>query len=285
MTMSKLMLPIERKGEQGMKYIVVKLGGSVMEQLPATFYKNIVDLHHSKEWTPIIVHGGGPLITSLLKTLNIETKFVNGLRVTDEQVLDIVEMVLSGSVNKQIVRHLIQAEGHAYGVSGVDGSLLTAGPIQGSEEIGLVGEVVSVKTDLIEGIAKQGYIPVISPVGIDQKGTRYNINGDIAASAVANALGANLCLISDIPGIYIEKDEQKITLKTISKEEVEEMVVHGQIQGGMIPKVRAALDGLVHNVPEVSIINGLEENSLLAYCNGETIGTKIVLKKEITYVE
>jgi acetylglutamate kinase len=279
------MLPIERKGEHGMKYIVVKLGGSVMEQLPATFYKNIVDLHQSKEWIPIIVHGGGPLITSLLKTLNIETKFVNGLRVTDEQVLDIVEMVLSGSVNKQIVRQLIGAGGQSFGVSGVDGSLLTARPIHASEEIGFVGEVVSVKAELIKEIALQGYIPVISPIGIDSKGTRYNINGDIAASAVASALGANLCLISDIPGIYIEKDEQKRTLKTISKEEVEEMIGSGQIHGGMIPKVRAALDGLVHHVPEVAIINGIEDNSLLAYCNGEMIGTKIVLKKEITYVE
>jgi acetylglutamate kinase len=283
--MSKLMLLTVRKGEQGMKYIVVKLGGSVMEQLPATFYKNIVELQRSKQWIPIIVHGGGPLITSLLKTLNIETKFVKGLRVTDEQVLDIVEMVLSGSVNKQIVRQLIEAEGHAYGVSGVDGSLITARPIQGSEEIGLVGEVVSIKTELIDAIANQGYIPVISPVGIDNKGQRYNINGDIAASAVANALGANLCLISDIPGIFIEKDGQKITLNTISKEEVEEMIISGQIHGGMIPKVRAALDGLVHHVPEVSIINGLQDNSLIAYCNGEPIGTKIVLEKEITYVE
>lgn len=268
-----------------MKYFVVKLGGSVMEQLPPSFYKNVVDLHQSKQWVPIIVHGGGPLITKLLKTLNIETKFVNGLRVTDEQVLDIVEMVLSGSVNKHIVRQLIGAEGQGFGVSGVDGSLLTAKPIFSTDEIGFVGEVVSVKTELIEEIAKQGYIPVISPIGIDVSGQRYNINGDIAASAVASALGANLCLISDIPGIYIEKDEQKITLNTISKNEVEEMIISGQIHGGMIPKVRAALDGLVHHVPEVSIINGLADNSLLAYCNGEAIGTKIVLKKETSYVK
>lgn len=278
------MLPIGHKEERRMKYIVVKLGGSVMEQLPASFYKNIVELHQSKQWIPIIVHGGGPLITSLLKTLNIETKFVNGLRVTDEQVLDIVEMVLSGAVNKQIVRKLTGDVGKAYGISGVDGSLLTAGPIQGSEELGFVGEVVSVNTELIEKIAQQGYIPVISPIGIDGNGQRYNINGDITASAVASALGANLCLISDIPGIYIEKGEEKITLNTISKKEVETMIDSGQIHGGMIPKVRAALDGLVHDVPEVSIINGLEENSLLSYCNGEAIGTKIVLKKEISYV-
>src|SRR5574342_331446 len=159
-----------------MKYIVIKLGGSVMEQLPASFYKNIVKLFQSKQWAPIIVHGGGPLINSLLKTLKIETTFVNGLRVTDEQTLDIVEMVLSGSANKQIVRQLIGAEGKACGLSGVDGSLLSAKPIQGSEELGYVGEVVGVNTNLLLEVVQQGYIPVISPIGIDDFGQRYNIN-------------------------------------------------------------------------------------------------------------
>jgi acetylglutamate kinase len=268
-----------------MKYIVVKIGGSVLEQLPASFYKNFVELHQLKQWSPIIVHGGGPLINSLLKTLNIETKFVNGLRVTNEQVLDLVEMVLSGSVNKQIVRQLIEAEGTALGISGVDGSLLKAQPILGSEAFGYVGEVVAVNTNIISSIIHQGYIPVISPIGIDGKGQRYNINGDIAASAVASALGANLCLISDIPGIYIEKDNQKHTLNNITSSEVAAMINSGQIHGGMIPKVKAALDGLVHQVPEVSIINGLAENSLLQYCNGETVGTKIVLDREVSHVE
>jgi acetylglutamate kinase len=267
-----------------MKYIVIKLGGSVMEQLPPTFYKNIVELYEDKQWTPVIVHGGGPLINSLLKALNIEPKFVNGLRVTDEQVLDLVEMVLSGSANKQIVRQLIKAEGKAYGVSGVDGSLLTAQAIDTSGELGFVGEVVKVNRQLIHEMIQQGFIPVISPIGIDDKGQRWNINGDIAASAVASALGANLCLISDIPGIYIEENNQKITLSKVSKNEVEKMIENGQIFGGMIPKVKAALDGLVHQVPEVSIINGLAENSLLQYCNGEEIGTKIVLNKETSHV-
>ncbi|WP_442597881.1 acetylglutamate kinase [Neobacillus sp. D3-1R] len=268
-----------------MKYIVVKLGGSTLEQLPPTFYKNIVELHQSKEWSPIIVHGGGPLISSLLKSLQIETQFINGLRVTDQNVLDIVEMVLSGSVNKQIVRHLISAKGNAFGISGVDGGLLNSQPVEGAKELGFVGEVVDVNTDMIKEIIQKGYIPVISPIGIDENGQRYNINGDIAASAIASALGANLCLISDIPGIYIEKDNIKHTLKNITKAEVEAMIEDGQIFGGMIPKVKAAIDGLVHDVPEVSIINGLEVDSLIAYCNGEEIGTKIVLNKESSYVK
>jgi acetylglutamate kinase len=265
------------------KYLVIKLGGSVMEQLPTTFYKDIVKLHESRSWVPIIVHGGGPLINSLLKALNIETKFINGLRVTDEQVLDLVEMTLSGSANKKIVREVLKVKGKAIGISGVDGSLLTAQKM-GPEEIGFVGEVVSVNTDLIHSIIAQGFIPVISPIGIDDNGQRFNINGDIAASAVANALGANLCLISDIQGIYIEENHHKVTLKTVSKAEVEALIENGQISGGMIPKVKAALDGLVHQVPEVSIINGLEAGSLLQYCEGKEIGTKIVLNKEIFHV-
>jgi acetylglutamate kinase len=267
-----------------MKYIVVKLGGSTLEQLPFTFYKNIVDLHQSKEWIPIIVHGGGPLISSLLQSLNIETKFVNGLRVTDHRVLDIVEMVLSGSVNKQIVRNLIAAKGNVFGLSGVDGGLLHSQPVEGAEELGFVGEVVNVNTHVIKEIIQQGYIPVISPIGIDDVGQRYNINGDIAASAIASALEASLCLVSDIPGIYIEKDNQKNILNSLSKSEVEALIEGGQIYGGMIPKVKAAIDGLVHNVPEVSIINGLEIDSLLEYCKGAKIGTKIVLNKESSYV-
>lgn len=268
-----------------MKYIVVKLGGSTLEQLPSSFYKNIVELHHSKEWIPVIVHGGGPLISSLLKSLHIETTFVNGLRVTDHQVLDIVEMVLSGSVNKQIVRNLIGAKGNAFGLSGVDGGLLNSQLIQGQKELGFVGEVVDVNTAVIKEIVHKGYIPVISPIGIDENGQRYNINGDIAASAIAGALEANLCLISDIPGVFIEIDDKKQILNSLSKSEVEAMIAGGQIYGGMIPKVKAAIDGLVHNVPEVSIINGIEKDSLLKYCKGEKIGTKIVLNKENSYVK
>jgi acetylglutamate kinase len=278
------MLPTERKEESNMNYIVVKLGGSVMEQLPEAFYQNLVELHESKQWTPIIVHGGGPLITSLLKGLNIETKFVNGLRVTDEQVLDVVEMVLSGVVNKQIVRRIVGANGKAIGISGVDGGLINAAPVVGSEYLGFVGEVVTVHTKLIENIVQQGYIPVISPVGMNKQGQRFNINGDMAASAVATALGAKLCFISDISGIYVQKDGEKITLNMVNKAEVEEMIENGQIYGGMIPKVKSALDGLAHDIPEVSIINGMEGASLLRYANGEQIGTKIVLNKEITNV-
>lgn len=266
-----------------MKYLVIKFGGSVLENLPESFYKDVVSLHQSGEWVPVIVHGGGPLITKLLKSLNVETTFVNGLRVTDQQVLDVVEMVLSGSVNKQVVRNIMGAGGNAFGISGVDGLLLKAQPAENAESLGFVGEVVEVNHALIEGIIKQGYVPVISPVGIDEKGQRYNINGDVAASAIAKSLEANLCFISDIPGIMVEKDGVKTKLSKVTKSTVEELISNQTIWGGMIPKVKAAIDGLVHHIPEVGIINGLEENSLTDYSNGKEVGTKIVLDEVLNH--
>jgi acetylglutamate kinase len=264
-----------------MKYLVIKCGGSVLENLPRSFYEDVVQMHQSGEWTPIIVHGGGPLITSLLKNLNVETTFVNGLRVTNHDVLDIVEMVLSGSVNKLVVRNLVEVGGNAFGISGVDGGLLKAVPTADAKTLGFVGEVVGVNQSVIEGIVNQGYIPVISPIGIDASGQRYNINGDIAASAIAKALGANLCFISDIPGILIEKNGVKTKLDKATKSTIEELINNQTIYGGMIPKVKAAIDGLVHNIPEVGIINGFDKNSLIDYTAGKDIGTKIVLEEEI----
>ncbi|MFJ7724942.1 acetylglutamate kinase [Neobacillus sp. NPDC097160] len=264
-----------------MKYLVIKCGGSVLDNLPRSFFEDVVKMHQFGEWAPIIVHGGGPLITSLLKSLNVETKFVNGLRVTDHQVLDVVEMVLSGSVNKQVVRNIAEVGGSAVGISGVDGGLLKAVPTENAKTLGFVGEVVEVNQSIIKGIIYQGYIPVISPVGVDSGGQRYNINGDIAASAVAKALEANLCFISDIPGILVEKNGIKTKLDKVSKVIIEEMIDNQTIYGGMIPKVKAAIDGLVHNIPEVGIINGFEKNSLIDYSNGKCVGTKIVLEEVI----
>jgi len=264
-----------------MKYLVIKCGGSVLENLPRSFYEDVVQMHQLGEWTPIIVHGGGPLITSLLKNLNVETTFVNGLRVTNHDVLDIVEMVLSGSVNKLVVRNLVEVGGNAFGISGVDGGLLKAVPTSDAKTLGFVGEVVGVNQSVIEGIVNQGYIPVISPIGIDASGQRYNINGDIAASAIAKSLGANLCFISDIPGILIEKNGVKTKLDKATKSTIEELINNQTIYGGMIPKVKAAIDGLVHNIPEVGIINGFDKNSLIDYTAGKDIGTKIVLEEEI----
>ncbi|MDC3416887.1 acetylglutamate kinase [Aquibacillus salsiterrae] len=266
-----------------MNYVVIKCGGSVFDALPESFYQNIVNIHESGEWKPIIVHGGGPLISSLLDNMGVETSFVNGLRVTTNEVLDVVEMALSGLMNKQIVRNLTQASGKAYGISGVDGGLLHATPAKVSE-LGFVGEVKQVKTPIIEEIVNQGYIPVISPVGIDEEGQRFNINADMAASAIAQALSAKLCFISDIPGIYTEQNGEKLIFHHVGKEKIEQLIEDKVIYGGMIPKVESALKALVQGVPEVSIVNGLEVNGLIQFMNGETIGTRISLEKEMPYV-
>jgi acetylglutamate kinase len=265
-----------------MNYLVIKCGGSVFESLPASFYSDIVTLQKSGDWKPVIVHGGGPLINSLSKKLGIQTRFVNGLRVTTNEMLDVVEMVLSGSVNKQVVRNLVQAGGKAFGLSGVDGGLLKARLID--EKLGFVGEVTSAERSIVENISDQGFIPVISPIGMDEKGQRYNINGDVAASAIAKALGAKLCLISDIPGIMVTEKEEKTVLKKVTKLEVEKLIEDEVITGGMIPKVQAAIDGLVHDVPEVVILNGKQEHSLLDFCSGKEVGTRLVLDEEVSHV-
>jgi acetylglutamate kinase len=267
-----------------MKYLVIKCGGSVMESLPLSFFQNIVDLYVSGKIMPVIVHGGGPIISSLLEKLGIQTQFVNGIRKTTDEVLDIVEMVLSGSVNKQIVRKISEANGHAWGISGVDGMLLQAVPTCDWDVVGFVGDVVQVNKNMITTILTQGYIPVISPIGIDEKGQHYNINGDIAASAIAQELKAGLCMITDIPGIYKEVDGEKIVFQSITKQEIEQLIQDGTISSGMVPKVKAAIDGLVHNVPEVVIINGMEKNSLLKFAEGKKVGTKIVISEECLHV-
>lgn len=259
-----------------MKNIVIKCGGSILDQLPPSFYKNIVQLQQ-ENWQPVIVHGGGPMISTLLSKLGINTCFVDGLRVTTNEVLDVVEMVLSGLVNKQMVRNIMDVGGYAYGISGVDGALLQAKPTEKAAELGYVGEVCSVNKQMIDQIIKQGYIPVISPIGIDNKGQRYNINGDYAASAVAQKLEATLCFISNIPGLYKEEAGERNTLHTVTKQMAEEMVEEKMIKGGMIPKVKAAIEGLLHDVKEVGIINGLEANSLIDFASGKQIGTKILL--------
>ncbi|MDQ0256960.1 acetylglutamate kinase [Evansella vedderi] len=262
-------------------YLVIKCGGSVLENLPKSFYTNLVELHQQGTCKPVIVHGGGPLISSLLTKLNIETTFVDGLRVTSKEVLDVVEMVLSGSVNKKIVENLQKAGGSAYGISGVDGGLIQAEPTDHTMKLGFVGDVIHVKTELIDQILGQNHIPVISPIGMDGSGQKYNINGDIAASAVAKALGAKLCFISDIPGIYVEENGVQTTIHELSKREAEDLIEQEVITGGMIPKVRAAIDGLTHNVQQVVILNGMETNSIHQYLAGNKIGTKMIADKEM----
>lgn len=258
------------------RMFVMKCGGSTLAELPDSFFGDLVKLQESGV-QPVIVHGGGPAISENLGKLGIESKFVNGLRYTSEEVLDVVEMVLSGSINKMIVRRIAKSGGKALGLSGVDGGLLQAKPVAASHEVGLVGEVTGVNADLVAGVLNLGYMPVIAPVGAGPDGQRYNINADTAAGAVASELGVSrMIVVTDVPGIMKTVNGEKRVLETITVQQIEDMILSGEIYGGMIPKVRAAVDCISGKVKEVVIVNGAESRVLGKVLSGEKIGTKIV---------
>lgn len=256
---------------------VMKCGGSTLAALPASFFE---DMRHLQEEgiVTVIVHGGGPAISETLGKLGIESGFVNGLRVTSEAVLDVVEMVLSGQINKEIVRRIQLTGAAALGLSGVDGHLIEARPVANSHEVGLVGDVTKVNAELIQGIVNMGYIPVIAPVGLGEDGgQRYNINADTAAGAVASHLGVEqMVVVTDVPGIMKTVNGEKQVLPVVSVAEIEEMIASGDIYGGMIPKVRAAIACIQGKVQEVVIVNGSEPNVLSKVLKGTGIGTRIV---------
>lgn len=263
--------------ETGERSFVIKCGGSTLAALPDSFYAEL-RLLREEGWSPVIVHGGGPAINDTLTRLGIESRFEGGLRVTSEEVLDVVEMVLSGAINKQVVRRLQAAGAPAVGLSGVDGGLIEAVPVENADCIGLVGEVAHVNGTLLNGILTLGYIPVVSPVGLDAQGAgRYNINADTAAGAVASAIGASrLIVVTDVPGILRETERGRETVPVITEEEIRAMIASGAIYGGMIPKVEAALACLHGQVREVVIVDGsvpgILRHTLLV---GDT-GTRIV---------
>lgn len=260
-----------------MTRFVMKCGGSTLAALPDAFFEDMASLQQNGR-LPVIVHGGGPAISETLTKLGIETEFVNGLRKTNEAVLDVVEMVLSGQINKLIVRRIGAAGAKALGLSGVDGHLLRAEPVDNAHEVGLVGRVTEVNAALVEGIADQGYIPVIAPVGLGSDGfQRYNINADTAAGAVASQLGVErLIVVTDVPGIMKTEGGEKRVLPSVTVADIEAMIASGDIYGGMIPKVRAAIDCIQGRVQEVVIVSGTEPRILSRVLDGETIGTRIV---------
>ncbi|MFU1796345.1 acetylglutamate kinase [Paenibacillus azoreducens] len=254
----------------------MKCGGSTLAALPDSFFKDLQQLQASGV-QPVIVHGGGPAISENLEKLGIETEFVNGLRKTTEAVLDVVEMVLAGSINKQIVRRIQQTGGKALGISGVDGVLIQARPVANAAEVGWVGDVTQVQAEIIQGITAMGYMPVIAPVGVDDDGQRYNINADTAAGAVASQLGTErMIVVTDVPGIMKETGGVKQVLPVVTVQQIEDMIGSGDIYGGMIPKVKAAVGCIQGEVQEVVIVNGSEPKILSRVLQGEMIGTRIV---------
>ena len=253
---------------------VVKYGGAAMEEesLKKEFARDMVLLKYVGI-NPVIIHGGGPEIGRLLRDLKIETKFVDGLRVTDEKTLEVVEMVLSGHINKEIVKNICDAGGRAIGISGTDGKLLTAKKVAGND-IGLVGEIVDVNVDLIKSMSARGYIPIIAPIAYGIDGNSYNINADTAAGSIAKALAAEkFILLTDVEGVLDKKGE---LLSTLKESEIETLVKDKTISGGMLPKVDCCINALQGGVRGAHIINGkIAHAILLEVFTNSGIGTQI----------
>lgn len=258
-----------------METIVFKIGGSTFQKIPAFFYKELVSSFQKGMVRPILVHGGGPTITEILKIFQIPTKFVQGIRYTDRETVKVVEMVLSGTMNKELVRAIISAGGNAIGISGVDAGLFHAVQSPQHEKVGLVGEVTSVNHALLDLLLDQGLIPVISPVSMDEQGNPLNINADQAAAKVAESFSCKLAFLSDIPGIMIHDGEKRRILSEVSSAELYRYINEGEITGGMIPKVESALTALDHGATQVVILDGSNPDALISILQGESKGTRI----------
>ncbi|HUT54197.1 MAG TPA: acetylglutamate kinase [bacterium] len=268
------------------KVMVVKLGGHAMldPELERCFAEDVV-LLKAVGIHPVVVHGGGPQIEELLQKLGVECRFVQGMRVTDAQTLDVVEMILGGTVNGRIVTRINTAGGIALGLSGRDGNLLKARPYRlpvATEErtpelidLGHVGEVEDVNADLILQLSARKMIPVIAPLGVDGAGQAYNINADLVAGAVAAKLKAEkLILLTDVAGVM---DQDGNLLGRLTREAARQMTEKGVIKGGMIPKVKCALDALDAGVTKVHIIDGRTPHAvLLEIFTDAGVGTEIV---------
>ncbi len=263
--------------------VVVKYGGNAMvdEALKQSFATDVV-LMKLVGIHPVIVHGGGPQIGKLLEQLNIESRFVDGLRVTDSRTMDVVEMVLGGQVNKEIVSLLNQNHGKAVGISGKDGNLIRARRLQARNnadesefvDLGQVGEIVSIDTQVLEMMKASDFIPVIAPVGTDENGVSYNINADSVAGSIAGVLGAEkLILLTNVAGV---QDDEGNVLTGLKVKQVEELASTGILKGGMLPKVECALDALRSGVHSAHIIDGRVEHALLLEIfTDEGVGTLI----------
>jgi acetylglutamate kinase len=268
------------------KTVVIKYGGSSMEEeeVRRSFALDIVLLKYIGI-NPVIVHGGGPQINEMLKKIGKKSQFIEGMRVTDDETMDIVEMVLVGRVNKEIVNLINQQGGKAVGLSGKDGQLIAAkkmkmtrsrGEDQPPEtiDIGLVGEVKSVNPGVIEVLMKDNFIPVIAPVGAGEEGQTYNINADLVAGRVASALKAEkLILLTDVEGVM---DEKKQLIPTLVSQKARKLILQKIISSGMIPKVNCCLNALEEGVTKTHIINGTVEHAvLLEIFTDVGIGTQI----------
>ncbi|MBW2574251.1 MAG: acetylglutamate kinase [Deltaproteobacteria bacterium] len=268
--------------------IVVKYGGHAMvdEQLKEDFARDIT-LMKFTGLNPVVVHGGGPQINSVLDRMGMNSRFIKGMRLTDEATMDVVEMVLGGKVNKGIVAQINQQGGKAVGLSGKDGGLIRARKLHivyqedkdKPPEIidpGLVGEVTHINPGIINTLTQQDFIPIIAPVGAGESGETYNINADLVASSIAIALSAGrLILLTDVDGVL---DASGSLISSIRAENINQMVEEKTISGGMIPKIECALDALKNGVGKVHIINGNKRHALLLELfTDKGIGTEVTI--------
>ena len=272
------------------KTIVVKFGGNAMIDplLHESFARDVV-LMKLVGMNPVVVHGGGPQIGALLAKLNIQTEFVDGMRVTDAQTMDVVEMVLGGSVNKEIVSSINRNGGKAIGVTGKDGQMIRARKLTVSRyspeldvseiiDIGHVGEVDQIDTEVLQVILKSNFIPVIAPIGVGEDGGTYNINADLVAGTLAQVMQAEkLMLLTNVAGLL---DKQGQILTGLSTAQVDGLIADGTITGGMLPKIRCALDAVRSGVTSAHIVDGRVPHAvLLETFTDEGLGTLITNKR------
>jgi len=235
--------------------IVLKCGGSTVDELSNCFFENIATLKKAG-LKPVIVHGGGPAIKEMLTKLDIKTEFIDGLRKTTEDVMDVVEMILTGTINNSLTKRLNDSGIKSVGISGADADLLTAKAIH-YERYGLVGDITNVNEEFIHQLLELDIVPVIAPIALSEDGSRFNVNADTAAGAVARSLNAKqLIFVTDVPGIM----HQEELLEFVTEQEVEELIQSGIIYGGMIPKVQAAIASLNTDLHEVAIVNGKDSS-------------------------
>lgn len=245
------------------KTIVVKYGGNAMinEELKAAVMHDIV-LLTTVGIKVVLVHGGGPAINETLSKMNIESKFVDGLRVTDKDTVDVVQMVLAGKVNKDLVCEIGNLGGHAIGLSGMDGNMIECKALD--SEHGYVGEIVNVNMEVVEEVLAHGFIPVISTIGYDKQGNCYNINADTVAAAVAGALGAEaLISMTDIVGLLRDKNDDSTLIHRVYISDTPALIAEGIISGGMIPKIDSMTQAIRQGVKKAFIIDGRVPHSIL----------------------
>jgi len=258
------------------KTIVIKYGGHAMAtgELKDAFAQDVVLLRYVG-MNPVIVHGGGPQINDMLDRLGIQSRFVRGMRVTDEATMDVVEMVLVGKINKEIVALMNRHGGRAVGLSGKDGEMIVARKMASEDDIGMVGEIVGIDPSVIQSLEAAHFIPVIAPVGVGRDGETYNINADLVAGKVAQALQAEkLILLTDVEGI---KDKAGTLVPTLASDDAVEMISSGVINQGMIPKVECCIDALKGGVVKTHIIDGRVRHAvLLEIFTAEGVGTEVV---------